>query len=1224
MAITYDAAKGGYTDGATTWSPNSNGVYEIGNLDQLKFFRDAVNDGNSFKGQTVKLTTSIDLNNEEWTPIGKNGAPFQGTFDGQENTVSNLYINTPTQNDVGFFGYTSVGEIKNLTIENADVTGYLDVGAVAGTPYTSEYTNITLTGNVKIQGFSYVGGMFGKNVYADLTNLTINAAEGSYVKAESGAYRTYVGGVIGFMGEGNTIVKNVTSNINVSGSTCDVGGITGIAHYGNSFVNVTCTADEVVLVNAVDEGDQLEVGGIAGVWHNEANTTVQFINCTVENTQIKSTLNGVEQDVSANTISGKAYNAETATSGSQLIGQNVVIEEDGKYSAGEFTVSGPNAVSVLEGKLSDSMTVTPNEDGTFDVVAAVASLNGNKYTTLAGAVEDAGSDDEITVLVDNITGETVHADVNLTITGIPVTTSSGPTITTTLTDAAISTELDSTISFNEKLVLLGQKNTITGSVTSEQFAVGLETASEERHSLTISDGATVEVTGGGNSGRIGFTTDVVITGEGTTFTDNTNLTMDESATLEISDGAKVTLGYIATGGVTNIDNATLLLTGALGSAGVSAFGGISNEETGFKTQINVNDGGVVIAQGGLKVGHRAEATISKDAEVNIFEGGRMEVANTLQIGFTTDGYAPMGVVNVNGGVLDASNADVGLNERSSLNIDGGSFSAQSVTNNGAINVTGEAVVDAEFAATKTGAFSITDATLGQGTNIQFGAMNVDELLPAVTLKGTVTVTDGAYLNTGREGNLTMGFGTGDSGTLNITDGAQVSLGGALYFGSEEALADDGMFYLNISGEGSRLQSDGYNGEFYITGDAVVTVSNGGTIANNARVRSGATYIFGSVDDTVAANVSFRSMELVEQANVTIQGGAVADLGILVFGDQDMAYDGSFTLAADGQLKLNSYSASSGKAEIAVSGMDDDTFSGVWKLIDNTGSNTLDYSAMISNWNDISGSVAVVENDLYRVNVDMTTLKVNAAWSTLDIGEQVADGFYYGFNAFDNLDKVYSTIAAGGVSQIELQSNVQLENGNPPISDMWFKFQDDVTIDSDVAGETRTITLSGHELLLTSMDQSRGNGGQQISITLGKDINILTDSAIWFGYCYDNADAYPQYAGNFATDITLNGSITMTSGQAHIFGHGSTMTITETGSLTVAGSDIQTRGSHLIVNGSGKEMAQAQVQLNHENIEGDSPLVITGDDFVDSPAAASWTLNNTFVNINTFLDRVVNS
>ena len=1105
---------------------------------------------------------------------------------------------------------------------------------------------------------------------------------------------------------------------------------------------------------------------------------------------------------------------------------------------GTMTVSGASAVTFGEASasLQHMEVVAQYEDGMFATISAGGKFEAD---TLAFA-----NDDDVTLTVtgegslfklysadgrtvtDGYTyvqneGKIIIADnavfdvselvnTNFVNTGTIDISSATATFATLTNDGTVNfkggTEFSNTLTGSGTVVYTGEGNRITGgSVSNTKFIVGLENPDAVPTSLEISGGAAVEVTGGGNCGRFAPESDVVITGDGTTFTVYANLTMDESATLAISDGATVNIGYLATGGKTDVTGATLNLTGSVpgkpASAGASAIGGLDDA-----TVFNVSDGGVVNAQAGLvighretkdaevnvnaggelnvsggalyvsglvgnyttkgngvlnidggkvtasnggdfglyvgddwggasgvlnvtnggsltagfsvqfyatsvvtvdggeitvnqlyqseggklsivnggsvtltnsyfgmggeitvggddsgavstfesaalvgaeaaslggdygehegetvlnilengeaifgsglKVGHRADASVSKDATVNVEEGGRMEVAKTLQIGSVGDAEA-IGVVNVNGGTLDASAAAVGLNSKSSLNINGGSFTAQSVTNNGAINVTGEAVVDAEFAATKTGTFTITDATLGQGTSIQFGAMNVAELLPAVTLKGTVTVTDGAYLNAGREGNLTMGFGTGDSGTLNITNGAQVSLGGALYFGSEEALADDGMFYLNISGEGTRLQSNGYNGEFYITGDAVVTVSNGGTIANNARVRSGATYIFGAVDDTVAANVSFRSMELVEQANVTIQGGAVADLGILVFGDQYMGYDGSFTLAADGQLKLNSYSALSGEAEITVSGMDD-TFSGVWKLIDNTGSNTLDYSAMISNWNDISGSVAVVENDLYRVNVDMTTLKVNAAWSTLDIGEQVADGFYYGFNAFDNLDKVYSTIAAGGVSQIELQSNVQLENGNPPISDMWFKFQDDVTIDSGVAGETRTITLSGHELLLTSMDQSRGNGGQQISITLGKDINILTDSAIWFGYCYDDADTYPQYAGNFATDITLNGSITMTSGQAHIFGHGSRMTITETGSLTVAGSDIQTRGSHLIVNGSGKEMAQAQVQLNHENIEGDSPLVITGDDFVDSPAAASWTLNNTFVNINTFL------
>lgn len=97
MAINYDEATGNYTDGVTTLELKD-GAYEIGSLDQLKLFRDAVNEGYNFKGETVKLTASINLNNEEWTPIGKSGATFQGTFDGQGNTVSNLKITRATSN----------------------------------------------------------------------------------------------------------------------------------------------------------------------------------------------------------------------------------------------------------------------------------------------------------------------------------------------------------------------------------------------------------------------------------------------------------------------------------------------------------------------------------------------------------------------------------------------------------------------------------------------------------------------------------------------------------------------------------------------------------------------------------------------------------------------------------------------------------------------------------------------------------------------------------------------------------------------------------------------------------------------------------------------------------------------------------------------------------------------------------------------------------------------
>lgn len=284
-----------------------NGVYTISNVVGLKWLATTVNAGTHFSGKTVKLANDIDLNNEEWTPIGKSGATFQGIFDGDNHTISNLKI-TGTNNDVGLFGFTQQGEVKNFTLRNASVQGYLDVGAVAGTPYTSKYTNIKLTGVVKIDGFSYVGGMFGKNAYANLTDLTIAVSEDSYVKADSENYRTYVGGLVGFMGEGGQMVSNVTSNINVTGSTCDVGGITGIAHYNNTFVNCTCTGN-VTLTGAIDAGDQLEIGGIAGVWHNQNGTQVIFRKCSFTGV-LKTFLKGVDcsADVAENNkITGRKY-----------------------------------------------------------------------------------------------------------------------------------------------------------------------------------------------------------------------------------------------------------------------------------------------------------------------------------------------------------------------------------------------------------------------------------------------------------------------------------------------------------------------------------------------------------------------------------------------------------------------------------------------------------------------------------------------------------------------------------------------------------------------------------------------------------------------------------------------------------------------------------------------------------------------------------------------------
>ena len=265
----------------------------------------------SLQGVTIELKDNIDLGGNQWTPIGTSDKPFKGTFDGKKFTVGNLVI-TGNNSNVGLFGVTTDGEIKNLVVENAKVSGRLNVGVVAGTPYTSKYTNITVKGHVEVNGMAYVGGVGGKNAYANWTNITVKVDETSYVKANSvengTAYRTYVGGVVGFNGEGGHTFSNIKSNINVEGTTLDVGGLFGIAHYGNQFVNCECSGKVTITTDEAENA--LEMGGIAGVWHNGGENVV-FTNCSF--TGELNTLNVVEDvDFYYGGLVGAPYSATGA------------------------------------------------------------------------------------------------------------------------------------------------------------------------------------------------------------------------------------------------------------------------------------------------------------------------------------------------------------------------------------------------------------------------------------------------------------------------------------------------------------------------------------------------------------------------------------------------------------------------------------------------------------------------------------------------------------------------------------------------------------------------------------------------------------------------------------------------------------------------------------------------------------------------------------------------
>ena len=326
-------------------------------------------------------------------PNGLRQATFQSTFEGNGHTISNLVVNQPTRSNVGLFGFTQNGAVQNFTLKNAAVTGYLNVGAVAGTPYTSAYSNIQVTGTVQVEGFAYVGGALGYNVYDNIIKVDVLADAGSYVRADSVengiAYRTYVGGLAGFMGEGNFVIKDCEVEIDVTGSTCDVGGILGMLHYGNTLQNCSYRGSLTLTDPDVDQGD--EFGALVGVIQNSQGTTA-ITDCTA--TVVQATAGGEDVTETLRPF-GDFY------SGVGSAGDNGSVTVEATVNDKPFTASNNAArIDDVEYKTLSAAVAAAKPDDTVELLNDVTvdvwnqawnakdlTINGNGFTWTIGSVE---------------------------------------------------------------------------------------------------------------------------------------------------------------------------------------------------------------------------------------------------------------------------------------------------------------------------------------------------------------------------------------------------------------------------------------------------------------------------------------------------------------------------------------------------------------------------------------------------------------------------------------------------------------------------------------------------------------------------------------------------------------------------------------------------------------------------------------------------------------------
>jgi hypothetical protein len=136
-----------------------NEAYYLFNVEGLMWFANEVNTNkNAFNGKTVKLEANVDLAGIDWEPIGQTGnATFNGVFDGQNNTISNLTVDSESETGAhyssGLFGWVEShtaghGHIKNVKIDGATITGHHNCGALVGyiTQETALVENCHVTG----------------------------------------------------------------------------------------------------------------------------------------------------------------------------------------------------------------------------------------------------------------------------------------------------------------------------------------------------------------------------------------------------------------------------------------------------------------------------------------------------------------------------------------------------------------------------------------------------------------------------------------------------------------------------------------------------------------------------------------------------------------------------------------------------------------------------------------------------------------------------------------------------------------------------------------------------------------------------------------------------------------------------------------------------------------------------------------------------------------------
>ena len=108
--------------------------YKIYYTEQLDLLATRVNAGESYSGKYFKLMDDLTYDNTKqnnYIAIGTSTHPFSGHFDGNHKTIEGIRING-TGSYQGVFGYIVNAEVKDLYVNDIEITGHDRVGSIVG------------------------------------------------------------------------------------------------------------------------------------------------------------------------------------------------------------------------------------------------------------------------------------------------------------------------------------------------------------------------------------------------------------------------------------------------------------------------------------------------------------------------------------------------------------------------------------------------------------------------------------------------------------------------------------------------------------------------------------------------------------------------------------------------------------------------------------------------------------------------------------------------------------------------------------------------------------------------------------------------------------------------------------------------------------------------------------------------------------------------------------